>query len=86
MTADRRTADRKDLDALTREFLDKGGKIVQCPPGSSENVVYKRGSFKRRAPSGTAAAGTDGPPEAAPAPTPAGDTAPGDAPAGERST
>lgn len=49
MTGDRRTADRKDLDAMTRAFLDKGGQIVQCPPGSSENVVYKRGSFKRRA-------------------------------------
>lgn len=49
MTAERRVADRKDLDDMTRDFLDKGGTIVKCPPGASENVVYKRGSFKRRA-------------------------------------
>ena len=49
MTPDRRSADRQDLEAMTRDFLSKGGEIVRCPPGGSENVVYKRNSFKRRA-------------------------------------
>lgn len=48
MAVDRRNVDRNDLDAMTRDYLAKGGKIVQCPPGSSENVVYKRNSFRRR--------------------------------------
>lgn len=48
MASDNRSADRNDLDSMTREFLAKGGKIVQCPPGSSDSVVYKRTSFRRR--------------------------------------
>lgn len=48
MTSDNRNADRNELDSMTREFLAKGGKIVQCPPGSSDSVVYKRTSFRRR--------------------------------------
>ncbi len=48
MTSDSRSADRKDIDSMTREFLAKGGKIVQCPPGSSDSVVYKKTSFRRR--------------------------------------
>ncbi len=48
MTADRRSEDRQNLEAMTHEFLQNGGRIVQCPPGSSEAVVYKKGSFKRR--------------------------------------
>lgn len=48
MTDDNRSADRNDLDAMTREFLEKGGKILQCAPGSSDNVVYRKGTFRRR--------------------------------------
>lgn len=48
MTSDNRSADRNELDSMTREFLARGGKIVQCPPGSSDSVVYKRTSFRRR--------------------------------------
>lgn len=48
MTSDNRNADRNELDSMTREFLARGGKIVQCPPGSSDSVVYKRTSFRRR--------------------------------------
>jgi len=60
MTSDSRSADRKDIDSMTEEFLAKGGKIVQCPPGSSDSVVYKKTSFRRRgAPNADAqAAGT----------------------------
>lgn len=69
MTADKRSADRKQIDAMTRDFLAKGGKIVQCPPGASEEVVYKKNTFRRRAkPAGeaapTAPASSDGAPEA----------------------
>ncbi len=48
MTDDNRSSDRQDLDAMTREFLAKGGKILQCAPGSSDNVVYRKGTFRRR--------------------------------------
>ncbi|MBP2230702.1 hypothetical protein J2847_004007 [Azospirillum agricola] len=48
MADDNRSADRQDLDAMTREFLAKGGKIMQCAPGSSDNVVYRKGTFRRR--------------------------------------
>lgn len=48
MTNDNRSSDRQDLDAMTREFLAKGGKISQCAPGSSDNVVYRKGTFRRR--------------------------------------
>lgn len=48
MASEKRSADRKDLDAMTRDFLSKGGQIVRCPPGPSENVVTKHGSFRRR--------------------------------------
>jgi hypothetical protein len=62
MAVDRRNVDRNDLDAMTRDYLAKGGKIVQCPPGSSENVVYKRNSFRRRP--GGANGNAEGPPPA----------------------
>lgn len=76
MASDNRSADRNEIDSMTREFLAKGGKIVQCPPGSSDTVVYKRTSFRRRgAPS---AAGKD---EAAAAPAVANGEAPANAPA-----
>ena len=58
MTSDNRSADRNELDSMTREFLAKGGKIVHCPPGSSDSVVYKRTSFRRRG--AASAAGKDG--------------------------
>ncbi len=63
MTSDSRSADRKDLDSMTRDFLEKGGRIVQCPPGSSDSVVYRKTAFRRRG-----AAGGEG---KAPAPLPA---------------
>ena len=65
MTSDSRSADRKDIDSLTQEFLAKGGKIVQCPPGSSDSVVYKKTSFRRRgAPNADAKAATPDTPTA----------------------
>ncbi len=77
MASDNRNADRNEIDSMTREFLAKGGKIVQCPPGSSDTVVYKRTSFRRRgAPS---AAGKDEAAGTAAAPN-------GEASAGDAST
>lgn len=74
MASDNRSADRNEIDSMTREFLAKGGKIVQCPPGSSDSVVYKRTSFRRR---GAPAAGKD---EAAGTPAvPNGEAPPNDA-------
>ncbi|MCW2243758.1 hypothetical protein [Azospirillum canadense] len=82
MASDNRNADRNELDSMTREFLAKGGKIVQCPPGSSDTVVYKRTSFRRRgAPS---AAGKDEAAGAAAAPS--GEASAGDASIGDAST
>lgn len=67
MTSDSRSADRKDIDSMTREFLAKGGKIVQCPPGSSDSVVYKKTSFRRRgAPNAAPNAAADGAPNGTP--------------------
>jgi hypothetical protein len=68
MTADKRSADRKQIDAMTRDFLAKGGRIVQCPPGASEEVVYKKNTFRRRARQAgeTAPAAPAGPDGAAP--------------------
>ncbi|MBP2294516.1 hypothetical protein [Azospirillum rugosum] len=79
MASDNRSADRNEIDSMTREFLAKGGKIVQCPPGSSDSVVYKRTSFRRR---GAPAAGKDeaaGAPAAPNGEAPAGDASTGDA-------
>ncbi len=52
MTDDSRSADRNSLDMMTREFLERGGTITQCAPGSSDRVVYRTGGFRRR-PAGT---------------------------------
>lgn len=71
MTADNRSVDRKDLDAMTREFLDKGGKIVQCPPGSSDSVVYRKSSFRRRPGNGNGNGNGEAKPDAAAATPPA---------------
>jgi hypothetical protein len=69
MTSDSRSADRKDIDSMTEEFLAKGGKIVQCPPGSSDSVVYKKTSFRRRgAPNADAKPATPDTPDAPAAP------------------
>ena len=57
--------DIENLDAMTQEFLQNGGRIVQCPPGSSEAVVYKKGSFKRRQATKPAEAGAPTAPAAA---------------------
>lgn len=32
------------------EYLATGGKVTKCPPGPSEGVVYRRGTFARRRP------------------------------------
>ncbi|WP_128083368.1 hypothetical protein [Azospirillum sp. B510] len=61
MAYDHRSNDPRDLDAqdlaeMTRAFLAKGGNIVQCPPGASENVVYRKGGFRRRNPNDVKAA------------------------------
>ncbi|WP_247876016.1 hypothetical protein [Azospirillum sp. TSH100] len=61
MAYDHRSNDPRDLDAqdlaeMTRAFLAKGGNIVQCPPGASENVVYRKGGFRRRNPNDAKAA------------------------------
>lgn len=53
MPNDTRSVDRQDLDSMTREFLARGGKINHCPPGSSDNVVYKKGNFRRRPQAGS---------------------------------
>lgn len=80
MPNDTRSVDRQDLDSMTREFLAKGGKINRCAPGSSDNVVYKKGNFRRRPPAGAQpapaqqAAGAQERSPAAPAPA-AGDIA-----------
>jgi hypothetical protein len=72
MTSDNRNADRNELDSMTREFLARGGKIVQCPPGSSDSVVYKRTSFRRRgAPAADAKTDAAETPAAPAAPAPA---------------
>ncbi|MCP1609022.1 hypothetical protein J2848_000658 [Azospirillum lipoferum] len=62
MAYDHRSNDPRDLDAqdlaeMTRAFLAKGGNIVQCPPGASENVVYRKGGFRRRNPNDAKPAG-----------------------------
>ncbi|MDQ2105752.1 hypothetical protein [Azospirillum isscasi] len=77
MASDNRSADRNELDSMTREFLAKGGKIVHCPPGSSDSVVYKRTSFRRRGAAN--AAGKEGAEGAVD--TPPADAAPAAAPA-----
>jgi len=43
MKIDKRMTDREkaEMDALTRAFLEKGGTITRCPPGSSETVTYR---------------------------------------------
>jgi hypothetical protein len=77
MASEKRSADRKDLDAMTRDFLSKGGQIVRCPPGPSENVVTKHGSFRRRNNGNNNNSGAAKPAEAtataAPAPKPDGE-------------
>jgi len=36
-----------DLNSLIDEYLAKGNKVTQCPPGPSEEVVYKN-QYRRR--------------------------------------
>lgn len=60
-------ADRQDLDAMTREFLARGGGITRCDPGPSESVVYRNGPRRFKKP----AAKTEAAPEQAAAPEPA---------------
>lgn len=58
MTTDRRSMDRAELEAMTRHFLAQGGAIARCPPGSSDNIVYKRPTFQRRSEPVNTKAGT----------------------------
>jgi len=70
MKSDRRVAAREELDDAMRDFLARGGKIVQCAPGASENVVLRRDTFRR--------GGRPGPrqPDQTATPTPAPETKP----------
>lgn len=36
-----------DLNSLIDEYIAKGNKVTQCPPGPSEEVVYKN-QYRRR--------------------------------------
>ena len=36
-----------DLNSLIDEYIAKGNKVIQCPPGPSEEVVYKN-QYRRR--------------------------------------
>lgn len=39
-----------DDEAKIAEFLSRGGKVTKCPPGPSENIVYRNGPrFRSRA-------------------------------------
>ena len=58
MTTDRRSMDRAELEAMTCHFLAQGGAIARCPPGSSDNIVYKRQTFQRRSQPVNSKAGT----------------------------
>jgi len=46
-TQKRQVGSTNDLDALVDAYLAKGNKITQCPPGPSEEVVYKNQYRKR---------------------------------------
>lgn len=48
------------------EYLAGGGKVTKCPPGPSEGIVYRRGTFARRRPEEKPAPA----PQAEPAPPP----------------
>jgi hypothetical protein len=41
------TGSINNLNALVDEYLARGNKITQCPPGPSEEVVYKNQYRKR---------------------------------------
>ncbi|WP_158047593.1 hypothetical protein [Skermanella pratensis] len=55
-----------DLNALVDEYLAKGNKITQCPPGPSEEVVYKNQYRKRPKKPDAAAAPAEAPADASP--------------------
>ncbi len=42
-------SDKADLAAMTRAFLEKGGRIVRCAEGPSETAVYRNGRRLSRA-------------------------------------
>ena len=58
-----------DLNALVDEYLAKGNKITQCPPGPSEEVVYKNQYRKRPKKPDAAAAPAETPADKTDAPT-----------------
>lgn len=57
-----------DLNALVDEYLAKGNKITQCPPGPSEEVVYKNQYRKRPKKPESAAAPAEAPADKTDAP------------------
>lgn len=38
----------RDEEAMIAEYLAQGGKVTKCPPGPSDNVVYRNGPRFRR--------------------------------------
>ena len=46
---DRQSKDKGMTEEQLQEFLDKGGKIQQCPPGArTENLEVKGGFYGRK--------------------------------------
>lgn len=39
-----------DDETMIAEYLSRGGKVTKCPPGPSDNVVYRSGPRFRRQP------------------------------------
>ena len=54
-----------DDEAMIAQYLARGGKVTKCPPGPSDNVVYRNGPRFRRA---AKAQPENAPPAAPPAP------------------
>ena len=54
-----------DDEAMIAQYLARGGKVTKCPPGPSDNVVYRTGPRVRRA---AKAQPENTPPAAPPAP------------------
>lgn len=52
-----------DDEAMIAQYLARGGKVTKCPPGPSDNVVYRNGPRFRR---GTKAQPETVPPAAPP--------------------
>lgn len=37
-----------DDESMIAQYLARGGKVTKCPPGPSDNVVYRNGPRFRR--------------------------------------